>query len=143
MNLIKKSKIAKIEETKYDHPMNPKATRFSKKISADLESIGVHIARVEPGKESTALHSHYEEDECIYILEGSGISIIENVYEKIETGDFIAYPKKGAAHKLINTGKTDLVYLMIGEHKENETVIYPEAKKIMNRIGTNKIYNDL
>ena len=145
MNHLKAKEIQNFIEKEYKHPLNKKAARLSRNLGAatGLSSLGVHLVRLKPGQESTALHTHHNEEECIYILEGQGTSVIGETKKTVNKGDFIAYPKKGGAHKLINTSESDLLYLLVGEKHEKEVIDYPNQGKRMERKGDKKNYSNL
>lgn len=129
--ILKKSEIDKDEGLQKSHFLNSNAQRINKSLGdmTGLTGLGVHLIEVQPGKESTEYHMHYYEDECTYVLSGTGrVTIGEEDYD-IASGDFIAYPKGGAAHTMINTGKTVLKCLVIGERLAHDVGDYPRQSK--------------
>jgi uncharacterized cupin superfamily protein len=60
----------------FSHPWNPKSeisgTQMGRLLG--LKRTGVNFVKVPPGKESFVYHSHYREEEWIYILSGCGIA---------------------------------------------------------------------
>lgn len=76
--LLKADVIAKSAQT-ISHPWNPNSqiTRTMIAKMTGLKRTGVSIARIAPGKESFIYHSHYYEEEWIYILSGKGIAEID------------------------------------------------------------------
>lgn len=63
-----------------------------------------------PPGASLGLHSHVDNFEFYYILEGEGTAIDDGKEVKVTTGDLI-YTADGATHALINTGTTPLVMI--------------------------------
>jgi len=111
--------------------LNPRS-RFQASSLAEaggLERVGVSIAWLPPREESFALHAHRYEEEWLYILEGTGLSIMGDEEAPVAAGDFIAFPTPSVAHVLRNTGDADLVYLMGGENHALEVIDYPELGK--------------
>jgi mannose-6-phosphate isomerase-like protein (cupin superfamily) len=76
----------------------------------------VTIRNFEPGQ-VTELHTHPENAHCIYIIEGSGIYLREDMEVPIEAGQFIIVPR-GMPHGLRNTGGTRLSYLGVNAGPE-------------------------
>ena len=93
----------------------------------------MHIIYVEPGRDATEYHKHYYEEECIYVLAGSGLLIIEGDRHQIEKGDFIGFPRNTAAHNIINDGEETLVCLVIGQRLEQDVADYPNKGKRLYR----------
>jgi uncharacterized cupin superfamily protein len=91
----------------------------------------VNFARIPPGKESFMYHSHYSEEEWLYILKGCGIARIDDVEYEVAAGDFMAFPTPSVAHHLRNPFAEDLVYLMGGEHHEIEVTDFPDLRRRM------------
>ncbi|HEB93780.1 MAG TPA: cupin domain-containing protein [Gammaproteobacteria bacterium] len=117
------------------HFLNPNADRTRKSLgdAVGLNNIGVHLISVEPGKDTTEYHKHYYEEECIYVLSGSGTLIIEGESFPFETGDFVGFPANTAAHSLKNTGSETLVFLVMGQRLEQDVADYPDQKKRLYR----------
>jgi len=98
-----------------------------------LNNIGVHLVTVEPGKDTTEYHKHYYEEECIYVLSGSGTLVIEGESFPFETGDFVGFPANTAAHSLNNTGSETLIFLVMGQRLEQDVADYPNQDKRLYR----------
>ncbi len=104
--IVKKSEIEAMKGLFKQHFLNPQAQ--SDKSLDDLTGIsgfGFHIIEVPPGKESTEYHVHYYEDECVYILSGTGKVIIGEDESEIVEGDFIGYRAGGKAHTMIRAAE--------------------------------------
>jgi uncharacterized cupin superfamily protein len=119
----------------FSHPWNPlsEVTGYQLGRATGLRRTGVNVARLPPGRESFAYHAHWTEEEWIYILSGRGIARIDGVEYEVSAGDFMAFPTPGVAHHLRNPFADELVYLMGGEHREIETVDFPELGRRMFR----------
>lgn len=120
----------------FRHPLGDKSEIAMTMLAraAGLTRVGVNFGRVPPGKEAFVYHRHHNEEEWVYILEGSAVSDIEGTKEEVGAGDFIAYPA-GVAHNLENTGAADLVYLMGGEQSAVEVADFPRHGKRLIRAG--------
>lgn len=97
-NLILTSQqIEELECEKRVHFLNPNAERSRKTIGDEvgLSKIGVHLVYIEPSKDSTEYHKHYNEEECIYVLSGKGTLRIEDEEFPFKNGDFVGFPASG------------------------------------------------
>lgn len=119
------------------HFINPNAKRINKSLGdiTGITGFGIHIIEVEAGDFTTEHHVHYHEDECVYILSGSGTAFIGDEAFLVQEGDFIAYPKGKEAHSIQNTGEAILRCLVVGERLDHDVVDYPHLNK---RIFRNK-----
>ena len=133
--IIKKSDIEAEEGLFKTHFLNRNAQRVNKSLGdlTGLTGFGIHIIEVPLGKESTEYHKHYFEDECTYVLSGNGTVVIGEEEHAVSAGDFIAYPKGGEAHTMINTGEEVLKCLVVGERLAHDVADYPNLEKRLYR----------
>jgi uncharacterized cupin superfamily protein len=132
--LLRAADIAARSQT-FSHPWNPKSelSGYQMGKSTGLRRTGVNFARMAPGKESFVYHSHWQEEEWIYIISGRGIARIDGVEYEVGAGDFMAFPTPGVAHHLANPFEQELVYLMGGESREIDISDFPDLGKRMFR----------
>ena len=133
--ILKAKDIEAMEGKRRIHFLNPNADRISKSLgdAVGLNNIGVHLITVEPGKDTTEYHKHYYEEECLYVLSGSGTLVIENESFPFETGDFVGFPANTAAHALKNTRSETLIFLVMGQRLEQDVADYPNQGKRLYR----------
>ena len=131
--LVKGTETENRPETIVQHQFNDNAIRHTRTLTEamGLLNLGIHLVRIEPGKDSTTHHYHEDDEEFIYVLEGSGTAQINNEQFAISGGDFMAFPTGGPAHSLHNSSNQDLVYLVGGECHLPDVVHYPELKRTM------------
>ncbi len=90
-------------------------------LNTDSKEISIQITKVDPG-EMQFLHSH-EQEQCYYIIQGTGLMLIDDESEQVKAGDAIFIPS-GATHGIKNIGDCPLFYLTanqaFGEQKEEE-----------------------
>ncbi len=83
--------------------------------------ISIQITDVEPDG-MQFLHSH-EQEQCYYIVSGTGRITIDNVSEGVTAGDAVFIPSN-AVHGIKNTGQHTLIYITanraFGERREKE-----------------------
>ncbi len=129
--LLRAEEIEKAEEIKVQHPLNPRSEVYIRSMSevVGMTRVGVHVARVPPGKESMEFHTHHYEEEFLYILSGRGIADIDGQEVEVHPGDFLGFKVPSVGHNLRNPFDEDLVYLMGGERREFEIADFPRLNK--------------
>ena len=136
--ILTRAEIEDMPGTAKTHFLNDNARRINKSLGdvTGLSGFGVHLIEVAPGHESTEYHRHYHEDECTYVLSGSGRVTIGDEDHPIGPGDFIAYPKGGAAHTMLATGDEPLRCIVVGERRDHDVGDYPrQGKRIFRQAG--------
>jgi uncharacterized cupin superfamily protein len=131
-------------ESGFSHPWNPNSEMYGTRLGAmaGLSRVGVNRVRVPGGRESFIYHSHYTEEEWIYIVSGRGVAEIDGEEYEVAAGDFMGFPAPGVAHHLRNPYDEDLVYLVGGESHEVEVADFPRLGRRMLRLGQNvEIYD--
>lgn len=126
-SLLHKADIEQIAETRHRHVLDPEAQRLTRSLgdATGLKTIGVHLVRLEPGRESTVYHFHHQDEEWIYILSGSGVAEIGEEKRDVGAGDFMGFVAGSAPHTLTNPHGVDLVYLVGGNRCPIDTCDYP------------------
>jgi uncharacterized cupin superfamily protein len=121
----------------FSHPWNPNSELFGTRLGAQtgLSRTGVNWVCIPPGKESFVYHSHYREEEWIYILSGRGLAEVDGEEFEVRAGDFMGFPTPGVAHHLRNPSDEDLVYLIGGESYEVDIADFPYLGRRMVRRG--------
>jgi uncharacterized cupin superfamily protein len=134
--LVKAEEVAE-KASGFSHPWNPNSEIVGTRLSSlvGLSRTGVSLARIPAGKESFVYHSHYREEEWIYIISGRGIAEIDGEELEVATGDFMGFPTPRVAHHLRNPYDEELVYLVGGEHLDVEIADFPRLGKRMLRRG--------
>ena len=119
--------IAALPETRNVHQFNANGVRHARNLgdALGLQRLGVHLVRLEPGRDSTTFHYHEADEEFVYVLSGRGIAEIGDHRVEVGAGDFMAFPAPSPGHMLSNPFDEDLVYLMGGERNAVDVVRYP------------------
>lgn len=141
--ILRAEQIAESLQT-FSHPWNPKSEISGTYLgrTVGLKRTGVNFIKVPPGKESFVYHSHYREEEWIYILSGCGVAEIDGEEFEVGQGDFMGFPTPSVAHHLRNTGDEDLVYLTGGENLDVEIAEFPRlGKRMLRRVDAVEIYD--
>ncbi len=129
--LLKAQDIDKMSGKTKTHFLNPNAVRLSKSLgdAVGLKHLGVHRVELEPGREATEYHMHWHEEECVFVLAGSGEAMINGEVFPLGCGDFIGLPAGQAAHSVVNTGSEILVLLVFGQRLPQDVADYPQQRK--------------
>jgi mannose-6-phosphate isomerase-like protein (cupin superfamily) len=94
-------------------------------LNSGSKEISIQVTEVDPN-EMQFLHSH-EQQQCYYIINGTGLMTIDDETAKVEAGDAVFIPS-GSTHGIKNIGKNKLTYLTanqaFGSQRENE--LWPE-----------------
>lgn len=135
--ILTREEIDSLEGLEKTHFLNDNARRLNKSLGdlTGLKGLGFHIIEVPPGRESSELHTHYYEDECVYILEGEARATIGNETYTLRTGDFVGYRAGGEPHKLENSSSQTLKCIVAGQRLDHDVADYPDRRK---RIYRNK-----
>jgi uncharacterized cupin superfamily protein len=114
----------------------PAAARFECRLEfvgprLGAQKLGYNITAVPPGKRAFPFHNHRVNEEMFFVLEGAGKIRIGDVVHPIRQGDIVACPAGGkdTAHQIINSGDTELKYLVVGTKYSPEITEYPDSGK--------------
>jgi uncharacterized cupin superfamily protein len=134
--LVKAEEVAE-GAASFSHPWNPNSEIVGTRLSplVGLSRLGVSRICIPAGKESFVYHSHYREEEWIYVISGRGIAEIDGEEFEVAAGDFMGFPTPSVAHHLRNPHDEDLVYLVGGENLDVEIADFPRLGKRMLRRG--------
>jgi len=115
----------------YRQRLNPRSRLTGTSLGrlSGLSRIGVSHARLAPGEESFAYHSHLVEEEWLYVLSGRAVALIDGAEIELGPGDFVGFPAPSVPHLLRNPYAEELVYLMGGENQLVDVLEYPALGK--------------
>ena len=102
-----------------EHPVviNPsdhaewRSDKMGKRTLFESPRLLVGLNGFEPGQ-SHALHAHAGMDKMYYVLEGSGVFLLEGRELAMRQGDLLVAPE-GVPHGVTNTGATRLLVLAV------------------------------
>lgn len=122
-----------LEEEGADHPCGPTRLHW---ISAagGLTQFGAFIETLPPGSQSSIKHWHSNEDEMIYVLDGS-VTLLEGDMETpLHAGDAATFRAGDpVGHCLENRSTTPTRYLVVGTRAPVDTITYPDHDRIYHR----------
>ena len=143
--LLRAGDIQALEEWRRVHALDPSIVRHTRSLgdAVGLQSIGVHLVRLEPGNTSTVHHYHHQDEEWVYILSGRGIAEIGDEKHEVGAGDFMGFVAGSQAHSMHNPYAEDLVYLVGGDRPPFDLCDYPRIRKQRYRVNGKSTYVDL
>jgi uncharacterized cupin superfamily protein len=129
--LLTAAAIERMKVERRRHFVNKRALRLNKSLgdAVGMSEMGVHLVRIKQGDDTTEFHSHFCDEEFVYILSGHGIAEIGTRRIKVGPGDFMGFTAKSLPHGMTNPNKEDLVYLLGGTRKPIDICEYPRSRK--------------
>ena len=126
-SLLSAQSIEQMQERRFQHMFNANGIRMTRSLSdaCGMTQLGVHLVRLEPGRESTEYHTHAHDEEWIYILSGHATAEIGERKTKVGPGDFMGFVAGSEPHTMKNEGQEDLLYLVGGTRHAYDVVDYP------------------
>ena len=96
------------------------------------EHLGARIEQLLPGESSSYHHFHTAEEEHLFMLTGEAVLILDDAEHGCSVGDHIWF-RAGAqvAHHFVNRSELPCTYLVFGERKAEDVVVYPEFGVMM------------
>jgi len=111
-------------------PFTTRLAAREKRVLGDvfgLTNFGVNLTRLPPGAISALRHAHSRQDEFVYILEGEPTLITNAGETRLKPGMVAGFKAgTGDAHHLVNRGKTDVVFIEVGDRSAGDEVAYPD-----------------
>lgn len=119
--------VTNIQEASFDVRESSRGEPNWRCLDLSGEHLGVRIEELPPGSSSSYHHYHTAEEEHVLITEGSGTLHLGSESITVTKGDHIGFPAGDQiAHHIENTSMEPLAYLVFGERKSDDVVIYPE-----------------
>ncbi len=93
----------------------------------DLMRLGIHHERLPPGRRLSWPHAEADEEEFVYVIEGTPDLWLDGHLRLLKEGDAAGFPSgTGIAHTFINNTQSDVRLLVIGEaFRKRSRVHYP------------------
>ena len=92
-----------------------------------LTRFGVNLTRLAPGAISALRHAHSQQDEFIYVLEGSPTLVLAAQERVLVPGMCAGFRAgTGQAHQLANRSAAEVLYLEVGDRGAGDAVVYPD-----------------
>ncbi|WP_426577501.1 cupin domain-containing protein [Xenorhabdus stockiae] len=93
--------------------------------SLGLKKLGIHHERLLPGRRTSYPHAEKNEEEFVYVLEGTPDVWINGELYRLEPGDAVGFPAgTGICHTVINNTGSEVRLLVVGEKSKPENKIW-------------------
>lgn len=116
--------------SRYPEPFAARMRGRRKRALGDffgLANFGVNLVTLAPGATSALRHAHSRQDEFIYVLSGSVRLEYGSEIRGLAPGMCAGFPAgTGLAHRLVNPGDAEAVYLEVGDRSPGDEVVYPD-----------------
>jgi uncharacterized cupin superfamily protein len=100
-------------------------------LAIGARKLGYSFFTVPPGKAAFPCHAHTGNEEMIYIIAGNGTLRLGNDELPVSAETVIAFPPGVEnAHQLINTGNSELRYLVVSTMEYPDICQYPDSNKV-------------
>jgi uncharacterized cupin superfamily protein len=108
---------------------------FSKRFG--LMRLGIHHERLPPGRRVSWPHAEADEEEFVYVIEGTPDVWIDGHLTRLKPGDGVGFPAgTGIAHTFLNNSESDVRLLVVGEaSRERSRIDYPLHPERNSEIG--------
>lgn len=81
-----------------------------------LMRLGVHHQRLPPGRRLSWPHAEADEEEFVYVIEGTPDVWLDGHLTRLKPGDGMGFPAgTGIAHTVLNNSDSDVRLLVVGE----------------------------
>ncbi len=103
----------------------------------NLMQLGIHHERLLPGRRTSWPHAEADEEEFVYVLEGTPDLWLDGHVRRLQPGDGVGFPiATGIAHTFINNTDKDVRLLVVGEaSRQRARIHYPLHPKRNAEIG--------
>ena len=114
--------------------------RFGGRVKAIANSvgatrIGVVLEELPPGRQSSPTHYHMKEEEHVWVLAGRAVLRLGDAEHLLKKGDYVCFRAATAVgHCLINKFDEPCVYLVVGERRKDDVIVYPDSNKLKVRL---------
>lgn len=96
------------------------------------ERLGVRIEEIAPGGRSSEHHYHLTEEEHVIVLKGEATLVVGDDRKTLKEGDHCWFRAgEEMAHHLLNASDSPFQFLVFGERKNDDVVVYPEHQVMM------------
>ena len=105
-------------------------------LKLPFQKLGVRVESLEPGSKSSHHHYHTKEEEHLLVLSGQATLHMDSGDYSLSAGDHVFFPAGSTdAHHIENTSTEAFKYLVFGERRSDDVVVYPKAGKKLLKDG--------
>ena len=117
------------EDDSWNYPNSDERFAFGAAFSErfKLMRLGIHHERLPPGRRVSWPHAEADEEEFVYVIEGTLDLWLDGHLRHLKPGDGVGFPAgTGIAHTFINNSDSDVRLLVVGEaSRERSRIDYP------------------
>lgn len=117
------------EDDSWSYPNSDERFAFGAAFSERLKlmRLGIHHERLPPGRRVSWPHAEADEEEFVYVIEGTPDVWIDGYLKRLKPGDGVGFPAgTGIAHTFLNNSENDVRLLVVGEaSRERSRIDYP------------------
>lgn len=96
---------------------------FSERLG--LMRLGIHHERLPPGRRLSWPHAEADEEEFVYVIEGTPDLWLDGRLRRLKPGDGVGFPAgTGIAHTIINNSEADVRLIVVGEASRRRSRIH-------------------
>lgn len=110
--------------------------------SLDLSgtNLGARIEELDPGSFSSIAHYHTQEEEHVLVLAGAATLHLGGKPLSLKAGDHVWFEAgKTESHTIENTSDQPFRFLVFGERKDSDVVVYPNEEMLLVKALSRKI----
>ena len=90
-----------------------------------LKKLGIHHEVLEPGRRTSFPHAEEDEEEFVFVIEGTPQAWIDGELYDLSPGDGVGFPcGTGISHTFINNSESNVRLLVVGEASKPKSKIY-------------------
>lgn len=91
----------------------------------NFQKLGIHHELLKPGHRSSWPHAEQDEEEFIFVIEGTPDVWLNGYLHRLRPGDGVGFPcGTGISHTFINNTASDVRLLVVGEKSKKGSLIY-------------------
>jgi uncharacterized cupin superfamily protein len=117
------------DDAKWSYPGSNETFAHGAAFSShfNLMRLGVHHERLPPGRRTSWPHAEADEEEFVYVIEGTPDLWLDGEIRQLKPGDGVGFPAgTGIAHVFINNTGSDVRLLVVGEaSRQRSRIDYP------------------
>lgn len=114
--------------------IGPDDTGFRRKQlgrAAGGEELGCSLHELPAGERAWPYHYHTNNEEALYVLDGSGVLRLPDEERELSPGTYVALPTgEESAHRVVNDSDDVLRYLAMSTMNDPDVVGYPDADAV-------------
>jgi uncharacterized cupin superfamily protein len=122
-----RERVTNIHDASLEERKSPRGESDWRCLDLSGDHLGVRIEELPPGSTSSYHHYHTAEEEHVLVIEGIATLHLGHEAVAIRKGDHVLFPAGAeVAHHIENSSPDTVTYLVFGERKQDDVVMYPQ-----------------